>query len=155
MKVFHVALAAMLLTVTTAAQAQQPGAQPSGDPLGDNFFPPELVMSHQQEIGLTDQQRSFIIAQVDTAQQRATALQWKLQREVETISTMAKQEPIDEEKMLAQLDRVLAVERDIKRIHFTLVMRIKNDLTSEQRARLRALRAGRVQQGRYEDPPPR
>ncbi len=98
-------------------------------------------MQHQQEIGLTDKQRDFIIAQVDTAQRAATALQWKLTREVETITTLAKQEPIDEAKMLAQLDRVLAVERDIKHVHLTLVMRIKNDLTPDQRARLRAMRS--------------
>jgi Spy/CpxP family protein refolding chaperone len=142
MRAIHVSIAAMMLLLATAAQAQQPGGQAAGDPIGDNFFPPELVMEHQQEIGLTDAQRTFIIAQVGSAQQRATELQWKLQREVETMATLVKQEPIDEEKMLAQLDQVLAAERDIKRIHLTLVARIKNQLTSEQRARLRELRSG-------------
>jgi Spy/CpxP family protein refolding chaperone len=142
MRAYHVVIAAMLLAVTSAARAQQPGAQRPSDPIGDNFFPPELVMQHQGEIGLTDKQRSFIVAQVDSDQQRATALQWQLQREVETMATLVKQEPIDEAKVLAQLDRVLAVERDVKRIQLTLVTRIKNQLTPEQRARLRALRSG-------------
>ncbi len=142
MRAIRLGVAVALLVFAGAARAQQPGAQPPADPIGDNFFPPELVMQHQRDIGLTDAQRSFIIAEVGNAQQRATELQWKLQREVETMAALVKQEPIDEEKMLAQLDRVLAVEHDIKRIHLTLVARIKNRLTPEQRARLRELRAG-------------
>jgi Spy/CpxP family protein refolding chaperone len=142
MRTIHVVIAGMLLAVASTTYAQQPGVQPPGDPIGENFFPVELVMAHQGEIGLTEAQRSFIIAQVDTAQQRATALQWKLQREVETMTTLVKQEPLDEAKVLAQLDRVLAVERDVKRVHLALVIRLKNQLTPDQRARLRALRSG-------------
>lgn len=142
MRAIHLGIAAALLVLASTAHAQQSGTQPSGDPIGENFFPPELVMQHQQEIGLTDEQRNYIIAEVGSAQQRATDLQWKLQREVEGMAALVRPEQVDEEKMVAQLDRVLAVEREIKRIHLTLVARIKNRLTPDQRARLRTLRAG-------------
>lgn len=142
MRAIQMSIAAALLALASVAHAQQPGPQPQSDPIGENLFPPELVMQHQQQIGLTEEQRSFIIVQVGNAQQRATELTWTLQREVETMASLVKQEPIDEEKMLAQLDRVLAAERDIKRIQLTLVARIKNKLTPKQRARLRELQAG-------------
>lgn len=142
MRAIQMSIAAALLALASVAHAQQPGPQPQSDPIGENLFPPELVMQHQQQIGLTEEQRSFIIVEVGNAQQRATELTWKLQREVETMASLVKQEPIDEEKMLAQLDRVLAAERDIKRIQLTLVARIKNKLTPKQRVRLRELRAG-------------
>ena len=133
----HVAMVVALMAVAGTARAQQPPQ----DPLGDILFPPELVMQHQQEIGLTEEQRRDIIAEIGNAQQKATEVQWKLQREVEQMAAILKRDPVDETAMAAQLDRVLALERDMKRIQLTLVVRIKNRLTPEQRARLRELKA--------------
>jgi Spy/CpxP family protein refolding chaperone len=137
MKLVILALATLMLSASTALRAQQPGGQ---DPIGANLFPPELVMQHQQEIGLTDDQRSYITGEIQQAQKRATDLQWQLQREVETMAGLLQHDTVDETRTMAQLDRVLAVEREIKRIQLTLVVRIRNRLTSDQRARLTALR---------------
>ena len=140
MKVTHLAIAALILSAANAASAQQPGAS-APDPVAANIFPPELVMQHQQEIGLTDEQRTYIIAEIGNAQQKATDLQWKLQREMEALGAVLKADPVNEQSVLAQLDRVLASEREIKRAQLTLVTRIKNKLTPEQRAKLREIRA--------------
>ena len=137
MKLAILALATLMLSASTALRAQQPGGQ---DPIGANLFPPELVMQHQQEIGLTDEQRSYITGEIQQAQKRATDLQWQLQREVETMAGLLQHDTVDEARTMAQLDRVLAAEREIKRIQLTLVVRIRNRLTSDQRARLTALR---------------
>jgi len=140
MKLTHLAIAALILSAANAVSAQQPGAS-APDPVAANIFPPELVMQHQQEIGLTDEQRTYIIAEIGNAQQKATDLQWKLQREMEALGTVLKADPVNEQSVLAQLDRVLASEREIKRAQLTLVTRIKNKLTPEQRAKLREIRA--------------
>jgi Spy/CpxP family protein refolding chaperone len=137
MKLPILALATLMLSASTVLRAQQPGGQ---DPIGANLFPPELVMQHQQEIGLTDEQRSYITGEIQQAQKRATDLQWQLQREVETMAGLLQHDTVDEARTMAQLDRVLAAEREIKRIQLTLVVRIRNRLTSDQRARLTALR---------------
>jgi Spy/CpxP family protein refolding chaperone len=137
MKLAMYMLATLMLAASTALRAQQPSGQ---DPIGANLFPPELVMQHQQEIGLSDEQRSYITGEIQQAQKRATDLQWQLQREVETMSELVRHDTIDETRTIAQLDRVLAAEREIKRIQLTLVIRIKNRLTPDQRARLTALR---------------
>ena len=42
---------------------------------------------------------------------------------------------------LAQVDEVLAVEREVKRAHITLLIQIKNTLSAEQQAKLAAARA--------------
>ena len=42
--------------------------------------------------------------------------------------------------MVAQLDKVLASEREIKRAQISLLVRIKNNLTEEQQHRLQAMR---------------
>ena len=45
-----------------------PVPPPAADPLARFLFPPELVMAHQEAIGLTDKQRSAIQAAVKDAQ---------------------------------------------------------------------------------------
>jgi Spy/CpxP family protein refolding chaperone len=43
---------------------------------------------------------------------------------------------VNEQQALAQLDKVLDIERDIKRLHIALAVRLKNRLTPEQQEQL-------------------
>ena len=43
---------------------------------------------------------------------------------------------VDETKVLAQADRILALEREIKRTQISLLVRIRNVLTPAQQAKL-------------------
>jgi len=124
------------------ARAQQP-QQANPDPFNGALFSPELVMQHQAEIGLTDAQRTQITTEITKAQQRATEVAWKLQKEMADLTALLKVDPIDETAVIAQLDKVLALERDVKRAQVTLLVRMKNILTPEQRSRLRELRDGK------------
>lgn len=97
-------------------------------------------MAHQQEIGLSAEQKTYLRQEIVKAQSRFTELQWQLQDEMETLVSLLKQTPADEAQVMAQLDKVLAAEREIKRAQMGLMVRIKNKLTPEQQARLRELR---------------
>ncbi len=66
LKVF--ALSAFLLLTGTFLWGQQPPT----DPLGEPLFPPDLVMQHQQAIGLSEDQKTFIKAEIQKAQARFT-----------------------------------------------------------------------------------
>lgn len=132
--------AALLLAAGSAAAQHGPGA-PGRDPVGDNLFPPELIMSHQEAISLAPEQKTYIREELRKAQGQFTDLQWQLQDAMEAFSSMLKQNSVDEQAALAQLDKVLATEREIKRAQISLMVRIKNKLTPEQQARLRELRA--------------
>jgi Spy/CpxP family protein refolding chaperone len=128
---------ACILVLALGAAAQQPGGP---DPVADNLFPPELVMSHQKAIGLADAQRSYIRDELLKAQTRFIELQWQLQDAMEVLVSLLKQTPVDESQVLSQLDKVLNSERDIKRTQISLMVRIKNKLTPEQQAQLRKLK---------------
>ena len=130
--------AASLLLLVSALGAQQ---APDVDPLSDLLFPPELVMARQSAIGLSDAQKTYLHAEVLKAQTRFTELQWKMQEEMEALTGLLKQPKADEAQVAAQLDKVLTLERDIKRAQISLLVRIKNNLTDEQQHRLRTLRA--------------
>jgi Spy/CpxP family protein refolding chaperone len=129
--------AVSLLLFVSSLGAQQP---PAADPLNDLLFPPELVMARQSAIGLSDSQKTYLRAEVLKAQTRFTELQWQLQEDMEGLIGLLKQPKADETQVAAQLDKVLASERDIKRAQISLLVRIKNNLTEEQQHRLQALR---------------
>jgi Spy/CpxP family protein refolding chaperone len=135
-----VACALLLLGISVggAAKAQQPQER---DPVGENLFPPDLVLANQKAIGLDEAQRNFVRAEVLKAQPRFTELQFQLQDAMETLAGLLKQNPSDEAQVLAQLDKVLNAEREMKRTQIALMVRIKNKLTADQQAKLRQLRA--------------
>ncbi len=126
----------ILLLSFSAVRAQQ---QPQPDPFAGNLFPPELIMQHQQALGLSDEQKNFLEAELRKMQTRLTELQRDLQDEVEKLAALMKQDQVDEAQVLTQLDKVLGLEREIKRMHIGLLIRVRNKLTPEQQARLREI----------------
>ena len=114
--------------------------QPPMDPLGDVMFPPDLIMGHARELGLTDEQKAFMRGEIQKTTARFLELQWQLQDAMESLHQTMKSNAVDEPQALAQLDKVLDTERKIKRLHFSLGIRLKNQLTLEQQTKLRGLR---------------
>ena len=117
-----------------AAAAEAP--TPGDDPLARHLFPPERVMGHAQEIGLDDAQRTAIRKEVQKAQSKFLDLQFDIQTEMETMVRLVKETKVDEPRVLSQLDRVLSLEKEIKKTQISLLVRIKNILTPAQQARL-------------------
>ena len=126
----------MLTLLLFKTLAAQPAPE---DPLRDVLFPPEVVMQHQQAVGLSDEQKNNLKVEVRQAQLKFTELQWTLQDEMERLSALLKQSKVDEKQAALQLDKVLAAEREIKRAQLMLLIRIKNDLTPAQQTQLREL----------------
>ena len=131
-------LPTLLLLFNTATLGAQ---DPPSDPLGENMFPPELVMQHQQALGLTEEQKTLLKTELRQAQTRFTELQWQLQDEMEKMVELVKQDRVDESQTLAQLDKILNLEREIKRAQIALLVRIKNRLSPEQLEKLREIRS--------------
>lgn len=138
----------LLLALAAPATAQQrpqgpPPQQPPQGPdlFGRYLFPPELIMQRQQAIGLTDAQRDQIRGEIQKAQTTFGDVQWRVAGQSEKIEKLLQAPQIDESAVLAQVDSVLALERQIKRAQIALLVRIHNALTDPQRARLQQLRA--------------
>jgi Spy/CpxP family protein refolding chaperone len=123
----------------TPAGGPQP-PRPPRDPLGDAMFPPELVMQHQRELALTDEQKTFMRSEINRTTTRFNELQWQLQDAMEALHETMKANSVNEQLALSQLDKVLDSEREIKRSHMELAIRIKNKLTPEQQTKLQAMK---------------
>src|SRR5437870_9629191 len=132
------------------AQQPQPAAQPQPvqqphpphppmDPLGEAMFPPDMIMQHTRELNLTPEQKTFMRAEIQKTTTRFNELQWQLQDAMEALHEIMKSDSVNEQQALAQLDKVLDAEREIKRLHIGMAIRIKNQLTPEQQTKLHAM----------------
>ncbi len=136
----------IILTVAFASAQQPPHPpqppqpMPGHDPLAQFIFPPELVMQHQREIGLTDEQKTFLRGEIQRVSLRFTELQWQLQDAMEGLALVMKESSVNEQQALSQLDKILDTEREIKHLHVGLAVRIKNKLTPEQQSKLQAFK---------------
>jgi Spy/CpxP family protein refolding chaperone len=141
------ALAFVLGAATLGAQGQPMGQRPPGpgpgpgEDWGRNFFPPELVMQHQTEIGLQDSQRATLTSAIQQAQGKFMDMQWKLSAEGEKMGRLLQGTQVDEAQVLDEVDRILNLEREIKKAQISLMVRIKNTLTPAQQAKLAEIRS--------------
>jgi Spy/CpxP family protein refolding chaperone len=97
-------------------------------------------MQHQSEIGLQDSQRTALTSAVQQAQAKFMDVQWKLSAEGEKMARLLQGTQVDETQVLEQVDRILALEREIKKAQISLMVRIKNTLTAAQQAKLAEIR---------------
>ena len=160
MKIMIAAIFAVAFLFATVANAQQPGQpmhppgvpgadslppnhpHPPGppDPLAHLMFPPDMILNHARELNLTDEQKTFMRSEIQKATVSFQDLQWKLQDQVEQLHETMKSTSVNEQQALAQLDKVLDLEREIKRLHIGLAVRLKNRLTPEQQEQLHNMR---------------
>jgi Spy/CpxP family protein refolding chaperone len=113
---------------------------PGEDPLASHVFPPDLVMAHQEEIGLTDRQREAIKGEIQKVQSRFLDLQFQMQKEMQKLVSLLDGRPADESKTLAQAETLMNLETETKKMHLAMLVRIKNLLTDDQQAKLTRLR---------------
>ena len=131
----------VFLPALLLAAAARAGSEPEGeDPIAKRVFPPDKVLAHQQEIGLDEAQRQSLRSEMQKAQKKFVDLQFELQGETEKMLQLLEERPVDEGRVLAQADRILALEKEIKKTHLALLVRVKNLLTREQQAKLSEIR---------------
>src|ERR1043166_7450041 len=104
------------------------------------MFPPPVLIQHQRELGLTDEQKQFMRSEIQRTTTRFNELQWQLQDAMEPLHETMKANPVNEQQALAQLGKVLDAEREIKTLHMAMNIHIKNKLTADQQMKLLSMR---------------
>jgi Spy/CpxP family protein refolding chaperone len=97
-------------------------------------------MSHSQELNLADKQRAAIKSEVQKAQAKFIDMQWDMKEETEKMLRFLQQTPVDEARVLGQADKVMGLEREIKKTQLSLLIRIRNLLTADQLAKIEEIR---------------
>jgi Spy/CpxP family protein refolding chaperone len=120
--------------------AAQAAPQQDADPFAAVLFPPELIMQHARAIRLNDDQRVTITRHIEQLQSRVVRMQWELTEQVQALRETLARPRVDQDRAIDQLNRVLDSEKDIKKAHLEMLIRIKNVLRPEQQAELARLR---------------
>jgi len=108
-------------------------AQSPVDPLHANLFPPELLIRHREKIGLSEEQVKKIHSLMQQAGPKVQKRQHQLNGAMKKMAKLLNAEKVDEEAVIARLDQMLAVEKELKHIHFRVMIQFRNMLSSDQR----------------------
>jgi len=133
MKPIKALLIAISLCVVAPAQAAGlDGGAEAREAIKMGLYPPDLIMRHQQRLGISDGQRSNISQAVQKFQSEVAELQWTMQNEQQLMQQSFSGYHIATEEALARAERVLGLESEFKLAHFRLLITIKNELTETQ-----------------------
>jgi Spy/CpxP family protein refolding chaperone len=157
-------VAALALVASGAATAQQPDrdnfilaeandtpgqiiqrerSEAANDEVRALVYSPEFIFANRRVIVLTDRQRDQMVVDMQGLQRRLISEQEQMQDAREALIATLRAEPANEARVLAALDTVLNIERDVKRLQLQALVRLRDSLTPTQRARLNELRGTR------------
>lgn len=143
-----------ILLLATAAWAEPPlrggggmGPGPHGPGRGgpefrEHLIPPQLVLRHQIDLGITEEQLQGIKKLINESHSKTIDLQIDLQRVSERLGKIVAEARVDEAAALGASDEAMAIEAQIKKAHLALLVRVKNLLTAEQFEKAKGLRPG-------------
>lgn len=133
-----------LAAVAGAAEPRSPmhgpGGFHGGPPMDRSLFPPDLILSNQIALGLTDDQTASIKKMINETHQKVLDAQTALQRTTEQLHTELSATKVNEAAALSFATQTMELEQQIKTAHMTLLIRIKNMLTPDQQTKAAALR---------------
>lgn len=109
-------------------------------PIEARLFPPELAMEHQDELAITPEQKQMLMTETEHGHSEVLHAQWELEAEKEKLVKLLDPDQVDEKKTQAAAARLMDKETKVKAAYLTMLVRVKNILTTEQKAKLRDLR---------------
>ena len=137
----RITLALLLLAVGSGVLAQGGSGQDARpnhrEVLAMGLYPPDIIMRHQQTLGITDVQRGRMLKLVRAFQDEVAELQWNLQSEQQLLRQSLVQDEVDAQAVLPRVERVLQMESEFKLAHFRLLIAVKNELSQEQIAMIK------------------
>ena len=116
------------------------GAGPKADMFQGKLFPPNVILEHQADLNLTREQFTAIKAAVVEVQSNIAEFEWDMREAQQNIMAELDQSPVDEKRVLEHVSAVLAAENQVKKQQMTMLIRLRNLLTTEQIAYLESLR---------------
>jgi len=126
-------LFAVCLGLATLGQAEvMNSGKEKREALKMGLYPAHIIMRHQKRLAITEAQRSQITGAVKAFQSEGADLQRSMQSERQLLRQSFAGYTINTKDSLAQAEKVLALESQLKLAHFRQLIKIKNTLTEEQ-----------------------
>ncbi len=128
-------IALLFLVGGSLSYAQQPGA--GKDVFKGKLFPPNVVLEHQDALGLTKEQFAAIRAAVVQVQSNVAEHEWDLRMAYQEVLRELDNSPVDDDKVLGLVDAALQAENKVKKLQVAMLIELRNLLTDEQMDYLR------------------
>ncbi len=119
-----------LVLFTTGAIAQ--GQGPQKDVFKGKLFAPNIILEHQDDLGLSKEQFTAIRAAVVEVQTNVAEHEWDLREAYQRVLSDLDDSPIDEDKVLENVEAVLLAENQVKKMQVAMLIKLRNLLTDEQ-----------------------
>jgi Spy/CpxP family protein refolding chaperone len=132
------AIIVCLMLCTGVAMAQESGGKP--DPFQGKLFAPNIILKNQDQLNLTKEQFTGIKAAVLEVQANVAEHEWDLREAYQRVLAALDDSPIDEKKVLENVNDALLAENQVKKQQVAMLIRLKNLLNDEQVAYLESLR---------------
>ncbi len=131
-------LAAICLILSTSTAMAQ-GQGPQKDVFKGKLFAPNIILEHQDEMGLSKEQFTAIRAAVVEVQSNVAEHEWDLREAYQKVLSDLDESPIDEDKVLENVDAALRAENQVKKMQVMMLIKLRNLLTDEQVAFLQSV----------------
>lgn len=106
----------------------------------NQLYPMDIVMKYRKEIQLEEKKVDKIKTLYNEQMAEFNSLKWDLDAEISQLNKMLLPSKIDPAASKKQLDQVLAIEKELKKIKMGLLIAIKNELSEDQQNKLQELR---------------
>lgn len=130
----------VLLAVALLSAGNALAQGEKGDVFKGKLFPPNVILEHQAELGLSKQQFTAIKKAVVEVQSNVAEHEWDVREAYLSIMGELDKQPIDEDKALEYVGAALLAENQVKKQQMAMLIRLRNLLTDEQVAYLEANR---------------
>jgi hypothetical protein len=133
-----IAIIACLMLCAGVAVAQDRGGKP--DPFKGKLFAPDIILKNQAELNLTKEQFTAIKGAVVEVQANVAEHEWDLREAYQKVLAALDESPIDEKKVLDNVNDALLAENQVKKQQVLMLIRLRNLLNDEQVAYLESIR---------------
>lgn len=147
-------LSVFLINITAYSQSNK-GAKAGGMSMGTGsgsggssmaaikaaFYPPKLVMKHQSDINLTQEQKDKILGIMNGNHATHSKIRWDLQSKVDELNELVNQDEVPLSEASSKLDAIMSMEQQLKQMRLGTLVQIKNLLTAEQQEKLEAYKS--------------
>ena len=121
-----------LCLVLLSAGAMAQGQGPQKDVFKGKLFAPNIILEHQDELGLSKEQFTAIRAAVVEVQSNVAEHEWDLREAYQNVLSDLDDSPIDENKVLENVQAALLAENEVKKLQVAMLIKLRNLLTDEQ-----------------------
>jgi TonB-dependent SusC/RagA subfamily outer membrane receptor len=117
------------------------------------LFSVDAVLKYRSEIGLSPQQVENVKKIYDDHIRIFNSKKWDLDAELVVLNKYLSQSIVDEKSSMTQMEKIMTLEDELKRMRLGMLIKVKNELKESQQEQLKNLRTEKDMEGMSEITP--